>query len=463
MESSQETISGDCIRTIYSRLVEGRETLFINSQGYTFNSSIPGEASFESYFDPRISFAVSDIEPIQMIGQIQAAKKAQMKIENWGAEEVKNRLEMIRDSILKNEVEIASVEAHFQGSTKKFQINWCQRAVLEQIQQMVSQVNKVELCTPKGLIGAITPKSDAFYEIGLRILNSLFHRNALIVKPASAAAISAVLWAEILKTCDLPEGLISFCYGRGNTVGRFLMEHPGMKNLSFSGSFETLKKYSLTLEKKYQFFFNGKNSVCVLADFDYRANMDSVLRMFIEQNGKSVFSPARIFVLDTIEKDFKVALTENLSRVPKLNTIEDDFGFRPLVQSERERLKELKIQFESEEAKLIFSNENFLFFSDLANCSELHQENLELPIYNLTSVKYSHEMIRWINNTSFGHSLFIFGSKEKAQKIVQKSEVGRVFMNSSLTTYDNVVSVKNSSFGEISFDLPSPFYSYNKI
>ena len=125
-------------------------------------------------------------------------------------------------------------------------------------------------------------------------------------------------------------------------------------------------------------------------------------------------------------------------------------------------MTQLQSQFEREEAKMIFGNNRFSFYSDLPNCSELHQENLELPIFNLTAVKYAHEIARWANNNSYGHSMAIFGPAEKATKLFQKAEVGKVFLNPLPMYFENIVPVKSSSFGDVSLNLPSSFYSYCK-
>jgi hypothetical protein len=260
----------------------------------------------------------------------------------------------------------------------------------------------------------------------------------------------------------LPDGLVSFVFGSGEIVGKLLFDHPGVRNLSFSGSYDTLKSCQITLEKKYQFFFNGKNAVCVLSDFDFKNHMNNLIQLFVEHNGRSVFSPSRLFVIDTVEKDFKVALAASLKNLPTLSSIDDEFGFLPLRDSEKKKMAEIKDRFESEEAKILCGNENFLFYSDLANCSELYQENLELPVYNLTAVKYSYEMAKWLNNSSFGHSVVIFGPEEKSKKLAMKSEVGKVIFNPMPLKNEWVSPVKLSGFGEVNDAIPNSFYSYVK-
>lgn len=444
--------------TIWTTTTEG-------DLGYAFGGDIgdpSGLPKTVSYFNSGLAFHVKEADAIQVITKIQSTKKAQAKLENWDVNEVRTRFEKIRSIIVENKTAIAGLEAHFQGTTRKFQLQWSVEPMLEILEQLLSQCEKFDVASAKGLVGAITPKASSFYEIGWRILYSVFHKDGVLIKPATETALSAVIWQEILRDCDLPEGLVSFVFGSGGTVGKLLFDHPGVRNLSFSGSYDTLKSYQLTLEKKYQLFFNGKNAVCVLSDFDFKNQMKNLVQLFVEHNGRSVFSPSRLFVIDTVEKEFKLALAAHLLNLPMLSSIDDEFGYLPLRDSEKKKMAEIKGRFESEEAKIIYGNENFLFYSDLANCSELYQENLELPVYNLTAVKYSHEMAKWLNNSSFGHSVVIFGPEEKSKKLAMKSEVGKVILNPMPLKNEWVNPVKMSGFGELNDAIPNSFYSYVK-
>ncbi len=450
------------IDQIFKRLIQNKEVIVLADSALSNSnlSGLPFSHKIESYFDSRISIRVVDSDSMQVIGKIQMAKKAQIKIENWDQFEIENRLQKLKDQILIHSDQIATIEAHFQGTSKDYQMRWAVQPVLNKIEFLLENKALSEGLVSKGLIGGITPKAHSFYEIGWRVLYSIFHKDALLIKPATEGVLSSLLWLELLKCCDLPSDLIAFVYGEGKTIGRFIMDHPGVRHISFSGAFETLKSYSLSLEKKYQFYFNGKNSVGVLADFDFHYRMPEIVRSFIEHNGKSVFSPSRLFVLESFEKEFISVLKDYLQKVPNLNSIDDHFGLLPLRSFETTRLNQTRSQIEREDAKLIFGNDRFAVYSDLPNCSEIHQENLELPVFSVTAVKYSHEIARWANNNSFGHSFSIFGSPEKAIKQSQKSEVGKVFVNPNPLLFENVVPVKSSSFGDVRFELPNMFYSY---
>ncbi len=448
------------ITQIFKRLIHSHEVIVLSNSEL---AGLPYTHKIESYFDPRISIGVVDSDPMQVISKIQMAKRAQVKIENWDQSEIENRLLKLKEQILIHSDQIATLEAHFQGTSKDYQMRWAVQPVLNKIEFLLENEALSGELVSKGLIGAITPKAHSFYEIGWRILYSIFHKDALLIKPATDGALSAHLWLELLKYCDLPDDLITVVYGEGKTVGRFIMDHPGVRHISFSGAFDSLKSYSISLEKKYQFYFNGKNSVGVLADCDFQNKMPEIVRSFIEHNGKSVFSPARLFVLESFEKEFISVLKDYLQKVPNLNSIEDHFGFLPLRGFESTRLNQMQSQIKREDANLIFGNDRFATFSDLPNCSEIHQENLELPVFSVTAVKYAHEIARWANNNSFGHTFSIFGTPEKAIKQSRKSEVGKVFINPNPLHFETVVPVKASSFGDVRFELPNSFFSYNRI
>lgn len=433
-----------------------------DDQGYSFNVDLPNSATIPSFFDSRMVFQVKPAEPLQIVTKIPQAKKAQIKIENWDASEIEIRLEKIKNIIVENQWAIAGLEAHFQGTTREFQQRWSVEPLVRIIDDLLMNLEKVSVVAPIGLIGAITPRTNSFFEIGWRVLYSLFHKDCLLVKPATETALTGLIWQEILRDCDIPSGLVGFVYGPGASVGKLLMDHPGVRNISFSGGYDSLKTYSLSLEKKYQFFFNGKNAMCVLSDFDFKTNMNRLARIFVEHNGRGVFSSSRLFVIDSTEKEFKQALALCLASIPMLMSIDDEFGYLPLRAAEKIKMAEIRHRFESEGAKFLYENENFLFYSDLPNCSELFQENLELPVFNLTGVKYSHEMLKWLNNSSFGHSVIIFGPEEKAKKLSMKSEVGKVIFNPEPLENEWVIPVKMSGFGDLSFSIPNSFYSYVK-
>src|SRR4029077_15765732 len=85
--------------------------------------------------------------------------------------------------------------------------------------------------------------------------------NTVIIKPASQTPLTALALAEVAHEAGLPPGVLNVITGPGSTVGRMLVEHPGIDKIAFTGdtstgkgimkgSADTLKRITLELGSK---------------------------------------------------------------------------------------------------------------------------------------------------------------------------------------------------------------------
>ncbi|MEO5952785.1 MAG: aldehyde dehydrogenase family protein, partial [Chloroflexia bacterium] len=62
---------------------------------------------------------------------------------------------------------------------------------------------------------------------------------AVILKPASATPLTALVLAEILTEAGVPAGIVNVLPGPGAEIGSHLAEHPGVDKVAFTGETET--------------------------------------------------------------------------------------------------------------------------------------------------------------------------------------------------------------------------------
>lgn len=62
--------------------------------------------------------------------------------------------------------------------------------------------------------------------------------NTVVLKPASTSPVIAAKMVEILSEAGLPPGVVNFCPGSGGAIGDYLVEHAGVRAISFTGSKE---------------------------------------------------------------------------------------------------------------------------------------------------------------------------------------------------------------------------------
>jgi alpha-ketoglutaric semialdehyde dehydrogenase len=130
---------------------------------------------------------------------------------------------------------------------------------------------------PLGVVGLITPWNFPSAIPAWKMAPALVAGNAVVIKPASLAPLSAYRLVEALHESGIPAGVVNYLTG-GATVGNALVEHPALKAISFTGSCEVGNSiYDKVTRRRIriQLEMGGKNPTVVLndADPDYAADV----------------------------------------------------------------------------------------------------------------------------------------------------------------------------------------------
>lgn len=95
--------------------------------------------------------------------------------------------------------------------------------------------NTVEYRPLEGFVLAITPFN--FTSIGANLPTApALMGNVSIWKPATTALYSSYYVMRLMKDAGLPPGVINFIPGRGADIGRYLLTHPDLAGVHFTGS-----------------------------------------------------------------------------------------------------------------------------------------------------------------------------------------------------------------------------------
>ncbi len=127
---------------------------------------------------------------------------------------------------------------------------------------------------PVGVVGAITPWNFPLLQAMWKIAPALALGNTLVLKPASATPLTALLFAEILAEAGLPPGALNVVPGPGAIVGQAMAEHPDIDKISFTGETATGKailRAAAGTVKRVSMELGGKSPNVVFADADLDA------------------------------------------------------------------------------------------------------------------------------------------------------------------------------------------------
>src|SRR4029077_17597678 len=89
-----------------------------------------------------------------------------------------------------------------------------------------------------GVVGACVPCNVPRLVLMPKLIPALIAGCTVVVKPAPETPLDAMWLAEMLDEVDLPEVVVSIIPGGGET-GEWLVRHPGVDKISFTGSSAT--------------------------------------------------------------------------------------------------------------------------------------------------------------------------------------------------------------------------------
>ncbi len=312
-----------------------------------------------------------------------------------------------------------------------------------------------------------------------KVLSALLAGNTVIVKVSSTAVSTAIYWKEILQSAGMLDGLIQFVVSDAADFKKLLISHPGIKALSVTGSLVTcaniLKAQGETAEQQFKKIqlASGTKNTCLVLDAPDEKKVDEVLESFLTGQGQLAWNSARLFILEKYQGEWIEAITESLEKLKPAESVEDSSRWGPIIKIQNlDKYAYYKKQALDDQAKLISATKKSqasqftpaLFTYDMSNCSELQQDQLNLPVFVLSAVKYGFDVPKYSNVSYYGHSANIFSQSTPSEKITNQLDVGLISVNQwSIFKLNSFSAVKQSAFGTQDSQIFGEFNSNVKI
>src|SRR6202034_4845840 len=91
---------------------------------------------------------------------------------------------------------------------------------------------------PVGVCGMIAPWNFPMAIPSWKLFPALVCGNTCVIKPAEDTPLSTYTLVQTLMDAGLPPGVVNIVAGLGPDAGAALVEHPGVRAISFTGSSE---------------------------------------------------------------------------------------------------------------------------------------------------------------------------------------------------------------------------------
>jgi aldehyde dehydrogenase (NAD+) len=196
------------------------------------------------------------------------------------------------------------------------------------------RVHMFALRKPIGVVGLITPWNFPSAIPAWKLAPALICGNTVLLKPASAAPLSAWRLVEALQEAGIPKGVVNFVAGSGGELGNALVNAAPLKAVSFTGSCEIgswLHGEASKRRLRIQLEMGGKNPTIVLADADFPSAVENVVNAAFFSTGQKCTATSRAIVEDAIYDRFVTAVVERTRKLRVGNGMEQGVDIGPCV------------------------------------------------------------------------------------------------------------------------------------
>ncbi len=196
------------------------------------------------------------------------------------------------------------------------------------------RVHMFAIRKPIGVVGLVTPWNFPSAIPAWKLAPALICGNTVVLKPASAAPLSAYRIVQALHDAGLPKGVVNFVAGPGGELGRALVESPPLKAISFTGSCQIgnwLHAEASKRRLRIQLEMGGKNPTIVLADADFNAAVENTVNAAFFSTGQKCTATSRAIVEDAVYDRFLQAVVERTRKLKIGNGMEPGIDIGPCV------------------------------------------------------------------------------------------------------------------------------------
>jgi RHH-type proline utilization regulon transcriptional repressor/proline dehydrogenase/delta 1-pyrroline-5-carboxylate dehydrogenase len=305
---------------------------------------------------------------------------------------------------------------------------------------------------PRGVALVIAPWNFPVAILCGMVTAALVTGNAVIMKPAEPSAILGSLLMEVFQEAGVPPGVLNCLHGRGSVIGAYLVDHPDVEMIAFTGSREVgLRIWESAGKtrpgqrelKRVVCEMGGKNAVIVDSDADLDETVVDTIYSAFGYQGQKCSACSRLIVL---EENYERVMHRLLAAAASLrvgNPEQPGITVGPVIdETAYHRIQEI-IEKGKTEATLAFQATTIpdkgyfippTIFTDVKPEMTLSQCEIFGPVLSVLKARDLDDAIRIANDTDYALTAGFFSrSPANIERIKAELVAGNVYINRSCT------------------------------
>jgi acyl-CoA reductase-like NAD-dependent aldehyde dehydrogenase len=297
---------------------------------------------------------------------------------------------------------------------------------------------------PVGVVAAITPWNAPLVLLCYKVAAALAAGCTVVAKPSPETPMDAYILAECIEAAGLPAGVFNVIPA-GRETGDYLIRHPGIDKISFTGSTAAGKHIAAAAADRLtrtSFELGGKSAAIVLEDADIGQVLQSLVPFSMPITGQVCFSLTRVLAPESRKDEVLDAYVGAVKTVKLGDPQEAATQMGPLTMARQlKRVEGYIAKGKQEGAKLVlgggrpkgFDRGYYVeptVFDGVHTNMTIAREEIFGPVVSFIGCKDVDDAVRKANDTDYGlHGAVYTADPERGYEIARRMRSGSVTVN----------------------------------
>jgi RHH-type proline utilization regulon transcriptional repressor/proline dehydrogenase/delta 1-pyrroline-5-carboxylate dehydrogenase len=403
----------------------------------------------------------------EVVAAVEAARTAFPRWSRLSMEERANFLDRVADRLQQRRHELAAWQVFEVGKTWieadgdvieaidfcRFYAEEARRLGRGRLTQDVAGEVSLESYIPRGVSAIIAPWNFPLAILCGMTAAALVTGNTVVIKPAEQSSVIGALFMEVLQESGLPDGVANLLTGTGEEVGSYLVAHPDIDLIAFTGSREVgtmiwqiagVTHQGQRNLRKVICEMGGKNAMIIDSDADLDEAVLGIVHSAFGFQGQKCSALSRLIPVGNATERLLPRLVEAAAALRIGLPEEPGTDIGPVIDAAAKNKietylalgrKEHRIAFE---AKLPADLSGYFvpptIFTQVPVGARLAQEEIFGPVLAVTPARDLDEALEFANSTEFALTGGLYSrSPQNIEKVRRFFNVGNLYINRGIT------------------------------
>jgi succinate-semialdehyde dehydrogenase / glutarate-semialdehyde dehydrogenase len=316
---------------------------------------------------------------------------------------------------------------------------------------------------PVGVVAAFTPWNFPINQITRKLCGALATGCSIIVKAPEETPASPAALIQAFMDAGVPAGVIGLVYGNPAEISGYLIPHPIVRKITFTGSTPVGKQLAAMAGlhmKRCTMELGGHAPVIVAEDADIMTAVKGAAAAKFRNAGQVCIAPTRFLVHNSIKAEFNAAVLAFTAKLKVGDGMDTTTTMGPLANARRiTAMQDLTANAVKSGAKLLTGGErigtvgNFFaptVLDDVPLSADIFNNEPFGPIVSIRGFDKLEEAIAEANRLPFGLAGYAFTQSIKnAHLLSRELQVGMLWMNQAAAAWPELPfgGIKDSGYG----------------